>query len=238
MTGIATAVIGSAVVGGVMASKSQKAASSSAAGAQVYAADKASETSLQTSQLAIDAQQKQFDKLQSVLSPYVQAGTSALSQQQAMLGLKGNDAQQASIDAIKNSAQFGSLVKTGEESILQNASATGGVRGGNTQGALAQYSPAILSQLMQSQYQNLGGLSSMGQASAAGVGNGAMNSGAIMANSITNAGNANAAGILASGTANAQNALAAGQANASMWGDISGSVGLVAGMSKGTFGSF
>jgi len=60
------------------------------------------------------------------------------------------------------------MVRQGENALLQNASATGGLRGGNVQSALAQYRPQILSDLINQQYGRLGGLSQMGQAAAGG----------------------------------------------------------------------
>ena len=45
---------------------------------------------------------------------------------------------------------------------MANAAATGGLRGGNTQRALAQFRPALLSQLINQRYEQLGGLSGQG----------------------------------------------------------------------------
>ena len=47
--------------------------------------------------------------------------------------------------------------------MLQNASATGGLRGGNIQGALAQYRPQMLQDYITQQYGRLGGLTQLGQ---------------------------------------------------------------------------
>ena len=52
--------------------------------------------------------------------------------------------------------------------MLQNASATGGLRGGNFQGALAQFRPAMLQNQLDQQYNKWSGLAGLGQASAAG----------------------------------------------------------------------
>jgi hypothetical protein len=46
--------------------------------------------------------------------------------------------------------------------VLQNASATGGIRGGNTQGGLANFGADTLAQVIQSQLGNLGGLAQLG----------------------------------------------------------------------------
>lgn len=95
----------------------------------------------------------------------------SLQAQQALLGLSGQEAQRAAIGQIESSPGFQSLVRQGEAGILANASATGGLRGGNVQAALAQFRPALLSQAIESQFAKLGGLTSLGQNAAAGVGN-------------------------------------------------------------------
>lgn len=104
----------------------------------------------------------QQDYVKSLFNPYSQGGSNALQAQQNLLGLGGDGAQSAAISQINSSPYMQELMKQGESALLQNASATGGVRGGNTQGALAQFRPGMLNQLIQQQYANLGGLSSMG----------------------------------------------------------------------------
>jgi hypothetical protein len=197
------AVAGAAVVGGYLASESQKEAAGTAAEAQTEA-----------SQAAIAEQRTQFQALQENLAPYMEGGPTALTQQQALIGLGGPEAQQQAISAIEASPQFGAMVQQGEEAILQNAAATGGLRGGNTQAALAQFRPQVLSNLIESQYSKLGEVARLGQASAAGVG----------AAGTQAAGNIGAFQQQA-GLAQGQAALAGGQAQAQLYGDIAGAVG-------------
>ena len=78
-------------------------------------------------------------------------------------GMTGEQAQATAIDRIANSPILQELTRQGEEAILQNASATGGLRGGNVQGALAQFRPQMLQQEIDKQYARLAGLSGMGQ---------------------------------------------------------------------------
>lgn len=111
------------------------------------------------------------------------------------------DPQQQAISQIEGGAAFQALARQGEEGILQNASATGGLRGGNVQGALAQFRPALLSQFIDQQYNRLGGLSQLGQASAAGVGAGGQNAATQIGNAYTQAGQAQAGSALAQGAA-------------------------------------
>jgi len=86
--------------------------------------------------------------------------------------------------------------RQGENAILQNASATGGLRGGNVQAALAQFRPALLSSLIEQQYGRLGGLTAIGQNAAAGVGNAGMSTGTNIATLLGRQGQAEAGGIL------------------------------------------
>lgn len=175
-----------------------------AAGATAYSASQAgkgaeaaAETQAESSEEGIAEKRRQFDKIVELMSPYVQAGQGAIGQQQAILGLSGPAAQKAAISGIENSPYFKSQTKQGETAILQNASATGGLRGGNTQGALAQFRPALLNQLIQQQYSNLGGLSSLGQASAAQQASNAQQTGTDIAGLLAQQGAAVAGGQLA-----------------------------------------
>ena len=189
-----TAVVGATVAAGAYsANKASK------------AAGKASDAQSEASQAGIDEQRRQFDKLVELLSPYTKAGEGSLSAQQNILGLNGAGAQQAAISGIEQSPYFKSTAQQGENAILQNASATGGLRGGNTQGALAQFRPALLNQLVQQQYQNLGGITSLGQNSASQQGNAGMQSANNIGNLLAQQGQAQAGGYI--GQASAQNQL-------------------------------
>lgn len=188
MSAVAAAVVGSAVIGaGVSMSAASKAGK-----AQVRAADKTAEE-----------QRLAREEMRALLNPYVSAGTPALQAQMAALGLAGPEAQQEFVTQQQQSPFFQALAQQGEESILQNASATGGLRGGNVQGALAQFRPALLNQFLEQQYERLGGLTRLGQASAAGVGSAGMQTANNIGQAYTQAGQAQAGSIL--GQANAFN---------------------------------
>ena len=186
MSFVAAAIVGSTVVSGVIQSNAAK----KAAGQQAASA-----------QQGIDEQRRQFDALQVLMKPYVGTGTTALGQQAALIGVSGPEAQQKAINALQQGPEFNALVRQGEESILQNAAATGGLRGGNVQGALAQFRPQVLSSLIEQQYNRLGGLSTMGQNAAAGVGSAGMQTGTNIANLLAQQGAAQAGGTLAAGAA-------------------------------------
>jgi hypothetical protein len=85
---------------------------------------------------------------------------------------------------------------------LQNASATGGLRGGNVQGALGQFRPALLNQFIEQQYGRMAGIAGMGQNAAAGVGAAGMNTANQIGTQFGNIGQAQANQALARGQAN------------------------------------
>ena len=160
------------VVGGasLIGSSMQSSAAGKAADIQAGAAQAGIAQQGASAQLAIDEQRRQFDALQKILQPYVAVGAPALEQQQALLGLRGPEAERAAIERISGGEQFKALAEQGEGALLSRASATGGLRGGNIQAALGQFRPQLLSNLIEKQYGQLGGLATLGQSSAAGVG--------------------------------------------------------------------
>ena len=155
----------------------------------------------QASEAGIQEQRRQFDKVQELLKPYTEAGVPALEAQQAFLGLKGPEAERAAIERIQGGQTFQALQKQGENALLQTASATGGLRGGNLQGALAQFRPALLSNLIEQQYGRLGGLTTLGQNAAAGTGAAAQTMGTNVTNLLGQQGAAAAGAEIAQGKA-------------------------------------
>lgn len=188
----AAAVAGVAIAGSIYSANKGAKAANKAADAQSEAAD-----------AGVAEQRRQFDQLVELLSPYTKAGTGSLAAQQDILGLNGKQAQQAAVKGVETSPYFQGIAQQGENSILQNASATGGLRGGNTQGALAQFRPALLNQMVQQQYQNLGGITQLGQSSAAGQASAGMQSASSIGSLLQQGGAAQAGGYI--GQANAQN---------------------------------
>lgn len=128
-----------------------------------------------------------------------QRGT--LDAQLDLLGINGSDRQSAAIKMIEGSPMFSGLVKQGEEAILQNASATGGLRGGNTQGALAQFRPQMLSALIDQQYNRLAGVTAAGQAAASGQAVAAQNTGNNVSSLLLDQGASQAGRYMAQGQA-------------------------------------
>lgn len=167
---------------------------------QADAIKEGSATQAASAQAGIDQQKEMLAAFQKVLAPYVNAGTGALTGQQDLLGVNGTGAQGAAISGIESSPQYQTLTKQGEDAILANASATGGLRGGSVQGSLAQFRPQLLAQLIEQQYQRLGGLTTTGANAAAGVGTAGLSTGQSVAQLLQQQGAATAGGQIAQGS--------------------------------------
>jgi hypothetical protein len=199
------------------------------AGIQAGSARRAADAQVEAAQLGVDEQRRQFDEVKKILSPYVDAGELAMDdlgifthrggwaaeKQAALAGLGGPQEQQRIVNQIADSPVMEVLIDRGEQSILQRASATGGLRGGDTQAALAQFAPEMLAAEIDKTYARLGGIAdrganisqniaSLGQASAAGVGSAGMRAADSIANLYGDQGAARAGAAIASGNAWAQ----------------------------------
>lgn len=172
---------------------------SSAIGAS--AAKKAGTAQEQAAMLGVEEQRAAREELAKRLEPYAAAGGPALQAQMSALGLRGPESQAEFVAQQEQSPIFQALARQGEEAMLQQASATGGLRGGNLQGALAQFRPALLNQFLTQQYERLGGMTTLGQQSAAGVGSAGMTAASNIRELLGQAGAAKAGAALGAGQA-------------------------------------
>lgn len=180
------------VVGGITGSK--KAAQGANAAAQIQAS---------TADKAIAEQRAAREAAQTLQQPYVDAGSKAIAQQMGLIGLNGTVAQQDSLNALLQGPEYTTAVRQGEEAILQNAAATGGLRGGNVNNSLANFRADLLSSVFNNQYQRLGGITSIGQNAAAGTGNAGMSAANSISDLLGQQGAALAGGRIALGNQNA-----------------------------------
>ena len=185
---------------------------------QSSASGRAADKQAAATELGMEEQRRQFDIATELLQPYVDVGVPAMEGLQALAGTLGRGKQASAIREIERGPEFDAMTRQGEEAILQNAAATGGLRGGNTQAALAQFRPQVLSQLINQQYGRLGGLAGIGQASAAGQAAQATSFGQNIAQGFADVGAARAGGSLAGGQA---------------WGDVLGGIGSTTGYLAG-----
>ena len=152
MSGIATAIIGGAVVGGV--------ASSMAAGKAAKASTRAAET-----QAGAQMEQLEYMKEREAIPQAYRE--QAIQQLGGLYGLPGVEGaapgagREEFIAGLREDPFYQEQVRAGEESVLRGASATGGLRAGGTSAALAGVSPEILRGMYQERVGGLRGLAGM-----------------------------------------------------------------------------
>jgi len=171
---------------------------------------KASAAQIAAQQAAIDEQRREYDQTRSDYSSFLGAGTDAVEQIRRLLGLGDSNTgqmvngvsltadqqQQGALDQLRSSPLFTSQYDTGLDAILQSASATGGLRGGNTQNSLAQFGSNLFAQVLQQQLGNLGGLVGAGTGAAGGISTAGSNMANNISNSLVAQGNSRAGSIL------------------------------------------
>lgn len=114
--------------------------------------------------------------------------------------------QQSAISSLQNSPLYQSLFGNGVNTVLSNASATGGLRGGNVNRSLANFGRDTLAQVIQQQLANLGGVQAAGQNAANAEGQFGANYATNQGNALRNIGDIQASAIL--GKQQLSNALA------------------------------
>ena len=149
------AVAGATLVTGYLGSE----AAGEAAGVQAAAAG-----------AATAEQRRQFDITQEQLAPFREAGVAALGQQQALLGLGTPEEQQAAFAAFAESPGQQFLRGQQERALVRQASAIGGLGGGNVRTALQQQAFGKAQTDYQTQLNRLAALSGTGQTAATDIG--------------------------------------------------------------------
>ncbi len=114
-------------------------------------------------------------------------------------GATGEGSQADAIAQLEASPLFQSLLRNGEEGILQNNAATGNLRGGNIKSSLANFRADTLTRTIENQLARLGGLSGAGLSAATGSAQLGANGGAQIADMLGQKGQVRAGGLLTRG---------------------------------------
>lgn len=195
----------SKVIGAITGSNSQAKAAKSAANQQY-----------QASQDANKIQKDMYDQTRKDLSPYAQAGGTALSQLMGGMGSNGQFMQEYSGQDIYDDPSYQFRLQQGQDSIQSGAAAQGGLLSGATQKALLNYGQDAASQEFgnaynrfnadqTNQYNRLSNLVGLGQNAAAQQGNVGMQTAQAVASNTMAGANAQAAGTIAAGNRTANN---------------------------------
>jgi hypothetical protein len=140
-------------------------------------ANSAADTQAQATQSQIGQQNYEFDTIQGLLKPYATAGQNALGGYQTaqqnyagaltgysgvltqlnnLTGANGTGAQNTALQGLTSNPLYTNSMNLGQQAILANASATGGLRGGNTIASLGFLPGQVLANTEQTQIGNLG----------------------------------------------------------------------------------
>lgn len=147
----------------------------------------------------IDEQTRQFDLTRADYEPARNLLAPSVTGLADLIGVNGVEAQQTGMEGIQNSPLLASIIRNGEESVLQNASATGGLRGGNTQNSLANFRADAFANELQAQMARLAGLTSIGMGATDSVSNFGANKANNVSNLLGQIGGAQASGLLQRG---------------------------------------
>lgn len=138
-------------------------------------AEDASEAEKAGVQAGIESQEAMFNKALELQQPYREAGYGALGGLQAL----ADPAQRGQmLQDYYAGDEYGALSSQVEEQQLRNAAATGGLRGGGNQAALASIAPQLGQNFLTNQQNQLTGLANMGMGAASQGATGAQNFGA------------------------------------------------------------
>ena len=196
MTWVATAIAGSAIIGG-------------------YAANKAAKSQERAAREATAAQERMFNRQVELQEPFRQAGVNALPEL-----IEASRYDPFTMDKFTADPGYGFRLKEGLRALESSAAQRGGLLSGNTMRGLTRYGQELGSQEFTNAFNRyqaeraarlnpLQSLAGMGQTTAANIAGQAGQLGQAMGANIIGAGNARASGYM--GTANAiSNALGQG----------------------------
>jgi hypothetical protein len=159
-------------------------------------ANKASGQQVGATMAGIESQEKMFDKSLELQQPYREAGYGAL---EGLQGLVDPTQRAETLQGYYGGEEYKALSGQVEEQQLRNAAATGGIRGGANQAALATIAPKLGQQYLSGLNQQYTGLANMGMGAASQGSSQAMQLGGNVSALQQQAGQARAANSLAQG---------------------------------------
>ena len=132
------------------------------------AAKKQRRALLEAQRMDLEHQEKMWHRAQELLAPFRDLGLRGGDEIRAALGYDGAEAQEAFVSRVMSSPMFDHMNEVGEEAILANAAATGGLRGGDVQQALAQQRTGNLAGLAERRIDQAMSLADLGSRAAGG----------------------------------------------------------------------
>ena len=149
--------------------------------------------------LGISEQKQYTEQAVQQLQPYQQAGTSALSMYQNLLGLGSSGT--AGMQAYKNTPGYEYRLQTGIDALDKSAAASGSLLSGAQQKALTEYGQNFATNEYQNYLSNVAGLTNLGYGAASQASNTLYNTGAGILGAYSGLGNTLAQTYAAKGQA-------------------------------------
>lgn len=138
---------------------------------QAKATPRAAQLQYDAQMAGINETRRQFDLTRGDFASEQALGEDGIKRFRALLGLDGADTQQAEIEGLWASPLYQNLMQNSTDAILANASATGGLRGGNTKDFLARQASDTLSSVIREQLGNYASTIGIGMGSDQAIGN-------------------------------------------------------------------
>lgn len=192
------------LLGGLIGGLANLAGSIIGGGRAKKASRKAQAQQLEFLNRALATQEAQRAQDRADFGPFREFGSSAVAPLGDLLGLNGGERQQSGIDAVMASPWYQALYRNGEEAVLQNASATGGLRGGNMQRGLADFGADTLATSIDRMIQQLFGATNTGLGATAQGSAAAQNTANAISQNLGTQGQVTAGGTLTRGGINSQ----------------------------------
>jgi hypothetical protein len=216
MSGVATAIVASAVIGGVVASK----ASSKASDAQVQSGQEANTLQKQISDQQIALQREQFNKNVELQQPMVDAGNAGRNRLMQLLGLtpggegNGSAVKDFSMSDFTSDPGYQFRMDQGQQALERSAAARGGLMSGAALKDTARFSQGLASQDYQAAFDRfksnqaskinpLQSISGAGQTASNALGQAGQNFATTASQSLGNYGTAAGANLTGMGNARA-----------------------------------
>lgn len=196
------------VIGGLFGGGAAKKASRKAEAAQIAALDR-----------AMGVVNDQYNTTRADYAPFREGGLQGLERLLTLMGFNGADQQGAGLDALRESPMFQRRYQAGQDAVLANASATGGLRGGNTQRSLYNLGEDTFAATLNEELARLAGLTGIGSGATDAVAGFGANRASTVADLFGQQGDARAQGLLTRGGINSR-----------MWQNAGGALDDIAGL--------
>jgi len=181
--GIETAILGSAVIGGV---------------SSFFGNNKAAEGAKESARVQAQIRGENTANLR----PYMDAGSTALKSYVDAAGLNGSSAQAGYFSALKDDPGYARVLDAGNDAIMKRQAALGmSGNQANTLAAISDFSGGLRSQFDQQRLSQIGGLVDTGRTSASALAGTNTQSGVAQGNALSQAGQFEGAGYNALGQA-------------------------------------